>query len=313
MEKLELFLNENKPIYIYGASGCGKTRLIKQVPCLKRISIHDLNNMDELYPYLQPSVMDYFHKKRFLPVFAIDDIDELHLHEKKIVTFLLKFLKQEIKRGMSYKLILCGTNSYDKKIKEIMKFCNVIHLSEMGKGSERVYEKNTQGSIQQIMQQKLPFDFMIENEKATQALLFHENIIDLVKTENIDFYNEFLKHFCTGDYFDRISFQKQLWVFNEMTYYLKILHNYYMYRNSNLKPKKVQEYRFTKILTKYSNEYNNNTFIIQLCNRNNCTKKELYYLTEREDSSLTSVELNRLKNYFQLNAQPPSEVVPSKV
>jgi len=51
--------------------------------------------------------------------------------------------------------------------------------------------------------------------------MFHENIINHLKKEDIGFYLEFLNNFCSGDYYDRVSFQKQLWIYNEMTYYLK--------------------------------------------------------------------------------------------
>ena len=144
-------------------------------------------------------------------------------------------------------------------------------------------------------------DFIIESEKATQSLLFHENIIDLINTkDDIIFYKQFLSNFCIGDYFDRISFQKQLWIFNEMTYYFKILHNYYLYKSTDLKPKKNTEFRFTKVLTKYSNEYNNNSFIITLCNQLKCSKKELYYSLLNGTANLTMIEINRAKNYFQI-------------
>jgi hypothetical protein len=144
-------------------------------------------------------------------------------------------------------------------------------------------------------------DFMIENEKATQALLFHENLIDVIKPEHHSFYQQVLQNLCVGDYFDRISFQKQLWIFNEMTYSIKLLHNYYLYQQSNIIPKKVPEYRFTKVLTKYSNEYNNNTFIIGLCHKLNCSKKDLYYhLLRKNTEDFTQNELNRALVYFQL-------------
>jgi hypothetical protein len=102
----------------------------------------------------------------------------------------------------------------------------------------------------QIMTKSFKDDFMIENEKATQALLFHENLIDVIQPEHYPFYNTILKNLCIGDYFDRISFQKQLWIFNEMTYYIKLLHNYYLYQESNIIPKRVSVYRFTKVINK---------------------------------------------------------------
>jgi len=127
-------------------------------------------------------------------------------------------------------------------------------------------------------------------------------MIDNIKKQDIPFYYKFLKNLCSGDYFDRISFQKQLWIFNEMTYYIKILYNYHLYNNYSIHTKKNTEYRFTKVLTKYSNEYNNNTFIIGLCNRLNISKKQLYYsvLNNTIESNISISENKRAHLYFQI-------------
>jgi hypothetical protein len=227
----------------------------------------------------------------------------LQTNDKKILTALLKQFKfeEKNKKKRNFTLILCGTNYYDKKIKEIFKFCNVVHINTNNNLLYNNYEKNIQNNIKKIMTKSFDQDFIIDSEKATQSLLFHENIIDMIHArEDIIFYKQFLTNFCIGDYFDRISFQKQLWIFNEMTYYFKILHNYYLYKNTDLKPKRNTEFRFTKVLTKYSNEYNNNSFIISLCNQLKCSKKELYYSLLNNTANLTLIELNRAKNYFQI-------------
>ncbi len=303
--KLKIYLEQKKPIYIYGKSWTGKTTLIKKLePNIKFISIHDINDYDDIGPLIEPSIMDIFYNKKNKKICVIDDIDFLHTHEKKVLTSLMKNFKLEEKgkRKRTFPIILCGTNIHDKKIKEIQKLCNIIHCTRPLVIKHNIYEKNIQNNIRQIMQKEFKMDFIIENEKATQALLFHENIIDLLKTkQHLLFYKQFLDNFCIGDYFDRISFQKQLWIFNEMTYYIKILHNYYLYQKMDIFPRKSEDYRFTKVLTKYSNEYNNNTFIISLCSRLNCTKKELYKKIITEDTSyLSPIELNRVSIYFQL-------------
>ena len=303
--KLNQFLEQKRPIYIYGKSGVGKTTLINKLePNIKFISIHDINDYEDIAPLVEPSILDIFNNKNIKKICVIDDIDFLHTHEKKVITSLIKNFKLEEKgkKKRNYSIILSGTNVHDKKIKELHKLCNNIHYMRPFMIKHNLYEKNIQNNIRQIMQKEFKGDFMIENEKATQALLLHENIIDLLKSDNhLLFYKHLLKNFCVGDYFDRISFQKQLWIFNEMTYYIKILHNYYLYQNMDMFPRKTEDYRFTKVLTKYSNEYNNNTFIISLCNRLNCTKKELYKKILLNDiSQLTPIELNRVSVFFQL-------------
>jgi chromosomal replication initiation ATPase DnaA len=303
LKELKRCLNSTKPIYLYGKSGVGKTELIKKLDNVHFISIQDINEYEDILLFMKPSIIELFSKKECSKICVIDNIDYLHTHEKKVLTSFLKQFKLEEKRKKtrSFPIILCGTNIHDKKIKEIVKLSNMITLHKEVHLSHNQYEKNIQHNIRQIMMKEFNEDNIIENEKATQALFFHENIVDCIKPEHYSFYYNFLENICVGDYFDRISFQKQLWIFNEMTYYIKILHNYYLYKKTKIQCKKVPEYRFTKVLTKYSNEYNNNTFIIGLCNKLNCSKKELYYKIVRKDTEeLSQIEINRASLYFQL-------------
>ena len=303
LQEIKTALKTSKPIYLYGKSGTYKTTLLKELDNSIFVSIQDIHEFDDLYKWIQPTIVDIFHKAPKKKICIIDNIDFLHTHEKKVMTqFLKQFkLEEKKKKTRSFSLILCGTNYYDKKIKEIMKFCTCIQTKTSREIAHNHYEKSIQINIRQIMTKQFKDDFMIENEKATQALLFHENLIDVLDKEHFPFYHTILQNLCVGDYFDRISFQKQLWIFNEMTYYIKLLHNYYLYQESKITPKKVSEYRFTKVLTKYSNEYNNNTFMIGLCHKLNCSKKDLYYkLWRNQADDLTVNETNRATLYFQL-------------
>jgi hypothetical protein len=304
MEDLTHFLKLTKPIYLCGKSGVGKTKLLKELKNSQFISINDINGFEDIYVHTQPSVLELLKKNTNRRICIIDNIDFLNNHEKKVLTSLLKQFKLEEKKKINrgFSIILSGTNIHDKKIKELLKICNVIHLNRPVDLSFNKYEKNIQQNIRQIMLKEFDDDFMIENEKATQALLFHENIIDNLKDNDIDFYEKFLINFCIGDYFDRVSFKKQLWIFNEMSYYIKILHNYYLYQKNDIISKKVSEFRFTKVLTKYSNEYNNNIFINNLCSKLNCCKKELFKKIKNNQikDEITTNELNRASLFFQL-------------
>jgi transcription elongation factor GreA-like protein len=88
---------------------------------------------------------------------------------------------------------------------------------------------------------------------------------------------------CFADFIDRITFQKQIWQFNEMSsiiktfYSNKIYHEYFQINNIKKKPVyNPSEVRFTKVLTKYSTEYNNSTFIQILCHQLGMDKKDLH-------------------------------------
>ena len=121
---------------------------------------------------------------------------------------------------------------------------------------------------------------MNETDRTSIGLLWHENIIDVIekceKSKSIPFYIQQLENICFADYIDRITFQKQIWQFNEMSSLIKTFKNNKEYHNyfkqKNVKP----DIRFTKVLTKYSTEYNNSLFIQKLCQKLGMDKKDLF-------------------------------------
>jgi hypothetical protein len=77
---------------------------------------------------------------------------------------------------------------------------------------------------------------------------------------------------------DRITFQNQIWQFNEMTSIIKTFYNnklYHEYFPENQNKFNPTEVRFTKVLTKYSTEYNNILFVHNLCQELDLDKKDL--------------------------------------
>ena len=120
-----------------------------------------------------------------------------------------------------------------------------------------------------------------ENDRTIVAMLWHENICDILKYEDkhsvFRFYQKLLENFCYGDFIDRVTFQKQIWQFNEMSSFMKIMHNNYLIHD-NFCVKKKQEIRFTKILTKYSTEFNNYSFFQSVSNILLIDKKDIITL-----------------------------------
>jgi hypothetical protein len=87
-------------------------------------------------------------------------------------------------------------------------------------------------------------------------------------------YVKILENICFSDYIDRITFQHQIWQFNEMSSLMKTFHNNKIFHQHVDNPQS-KEIRFTKVLTKYSSEYNNNNFIISLCQKLNMDKRDV--------------------------------------
>lgn len=147
-----------------------------------------------------------------------------------------------------------------------------------------------------------------ETDRTIVALLWHENVIDILNKYDINktlpVYSHILNNICFADYIDRITFQNQIWLFNEMsslikTFYTnKILHDNFPNHNHVF-----NEIRFTKVLTKYSTEYNNLIFIYNLSQELELDKKDLYamfqelrlYVNDIEDNSV----LLQLETFFQ--------------
>jgi hypothetical protein len=162
---------------------------------------------------------------------------------------------------------------------------------------------------------------MNETDRTIVGLLWHENIIDVLgkvkKEESIPFYLKILDNMCFSDYIDRITFQKQIWQFNEMSSLIKTFKNNKLYHEEFAFKKKQKfnpaEVRFTKVLTKYSTEYNNSIFIQNLCQelsmdkndmfaffldlKNKYTDNEIVLLFENYD--ISKLDINRIYRYLE--------------
>lgn len=125
-----------------------------------------------------------------------------------------------------------------------------------------------------------------ETDRTIVGLLWHENIIDMFKNISpsmiIPLYTNILKNICYADYIDRVTFQKQIWQFNEMssiikTFYSNKIYHQFIKDNPSIEIGNYNpiEVRFTKVLTKYSTEYNNATFIQTLCHQLGMDKKDV--------------------------------------
>ena len=168
---------------------------------------------------------------------------------------------------------------------------------------------------------------MNETDRTIVGLLWHENIIDVLdkmnKGNSIPFYLKILDNICFADYIDRITFQKQIWQFNEMSSLIKTFKNNKVYhetffsndaknefkKKQNFNPSEV---RFTKVLTKYSTEYNNSIFIQNLCQelsmdkndmfaffldlKNKYSDNELFLLFENHD--ISKLDIGRIYRYL---------------
>tara|TARA_Y100000389_G_scaffold193698_1_gene222756 strand:+ start:2985 stop:4232 length:1248 start_codon:yes stop_codon:yes gene_type:complete len=151
-----------------------------------------------------------------------------------------------------------------------------------------------------------------DNDRTIVSLLWHENVIDMFKNldikKTLPIYENIINNICFGDYIDRITFQKQIWQLNEISSLLKTFqtNNYYHLNYNNVN--KINEIRFTKVLTKYSTEYNNSIFINDLCEKTQMDKEDLlqYFIKIRNNNNpliletleITNLDIDRLYRYI---------------
>jgi peptidyl-tRNA hydrolase len=170
---------------------------------------------------------------------------------------------------------------------------------------------------------------MNETDRTIVGLLWHENVVDALakvphQPDAFAFYKEALDNICFADYIDRITFQRQIWQFNEMSSLIKTFYNNKLYHDRfDPCPKfNPSEVRFTKVLTKYSTEYNNAIFIQMMCQKFGMDKKDLFafflhLFANKDDAQLeaiieeyeiTKLDIQRMQRYLD-KCTHPSEVV----
>jgi DNA polymerase III delta prime subunit len=395
----EFELNKNnllfkKGIYIYGDPGTGKTTFITNI--LKEMNYDiikydagDIRNTAVIeditkHNMSDKNIMSLFHKQAKKIAIIMDEIDGMNNGDKGGINSLIKLIrpkktkKQKLEEVTMNPIICIGNYRVDKKIKELMKVCNIIELKtpnqlqvlnicnkllhdincdiktkiiaytqgdlrklnsiyNLYKNKPECFTLETLNNIFQIksynddtkkitnklINQYFPLvehnNIMNETDRTSVGLLWHENIIDVIektdKKQSIPFYIKQLDNICFADYIDRITFQKQIWQFNEMSSLIKTFKNNKNYHETFDKKTKYNptEVRFTKVLTKYSTEYNNSLFIQKLCQKLGMDKKDLFgffielknnhddneIITLLDSYDISKLDVNRIYRYIE--------------
>ena len=188
-----------------------------------------------------------------------------------------------------------------KDLKKVFQFVKAEKIQFNGDVQQLLYSPIHEDSRQitaRLLNTSVSFQdhvYINDTERTIISLLWHENIIDLLqKMKNKELlYYTLLQEICFADYLDRIMFQKQLWGFNEMSFLLKTFYmNFVFYQHAPTV--KINEIRFTKVLTKYSTEYNNNAFIQKMCTELCMDKKDLFYYMQSLKTTHTDSQIAQL-------------------
>ena len=149
----------------------------------------------------------------------------------------------------------------------------------------KIFNKDAKKNTWKLFQDKIALEdhtiFMNETDRTTVALLWHENVINPLSMkpvgEAFPFYEKILKNMCFADYIGRITFQSQIWQFNEMASLIKTFYNNKLFHETfpnSTSHMKIEDIEFTKVLTKYSTEYNNQLFLHGLSQKMTMDKKD---------------------------------------
>ena len=248
--------------------------------------------------------------------------------ESNIKTNLLSYIQGDLRKLESIVQIYNKQNIILNK--EIIQ--NIFQPKTYNEDSKKI----TQNLINNNYSLDKHNNIMNETDRTIVGLLWHENIVDCLSKfdskEAFPFYNKVLDNICFADYIDRITFQKQIWQFNEMSSLIKTFYNNKLFNEKFPNKNKFNpaEVRFTKVLTKYSTEYNNYIFIQNLCFNLNMDQKDLFsffiHLRENheedelfsilENYEISKLDINRMYRYidkFNINSDDISDDISDDV
>ena len=349
-------INYKRGIYIYGPPGCGKSEFITNILKNNNYDMIKFDSGDVRNKSLidtissnnigTKNILEMMHRRVKRVVICMDEVEGLSMGDRQSLTALIKLIRQKKTKkqrteDITLNPIICIGNYFmDKKIRELMKVCNVYEIKPPTETQisaildqfikkeidpqvrqnmcqyiqcdlrkleciRNIYQKkpdsiqafhkilktktlieDSKKTTQILIQRPIPMsehnEFMNETDRTIVALLWHENIVDALSGSPIErafpFYSRILDNMCYSDYIDRITFQNQIWQFNEMSSMMKTFYNnklFHDYFPENSGSFIQDEVRFTKVLTKYSTEYNNQLFIYNLCQELDMDKKDI--------------------------------------
>jgi replication-associated recombination protein RarA len=137
-------VNYKKGFYIYGSPGCGKTHFVMELLNSLNYDIikydaGDIRNKAVIDTITSnnvsnQNVLHMMTKTRKKIVIVMDEIDGMNNGDKGGITALIKLIRQKKTKkqkaeDMTLNPIICiGNYGVDKKIRELMKVCNVFEL-----------------------------------------------------------------------------------------------------------------------------------------------------------------------------------------
>ena len=211
-----------------------------------------------------------------------------NLHKLKVILEYFSLITSEKERNYKNKL----NNDLNNELNNELNSNNIFidYFFDSSESTKEIVHKLYTNNYTMNYHKKIISD----NDRTIINLIWHENIGNILNeiksTKNkLLLYKRILDNICIGDLMDRVIFQNQIWHLGEYSSLLKtfynnwIIHSYILNSDNGTNKKisysKIQKktIEFTKVLTKYSTEYNNNIFITRLCEKLFFDKKDLFW------------------------------------
>ena len=168
--------------------------------------------------------------------------------------------------------------------------------------------KNSNANIKLLTKNFLQYNYSLNNldiinffDRTSLTLLLHENIIKLFSNsltlKDLKTYKEILQNYIFCDCIDKNIFLYQIWQLNDIVYIIKIyFNNFILQKHKLLNYINQNDIIFTKILTKYSSEYNNYNFIFSSTQKYSINKKNLFLYIYSKNNQV--YEINETNDIF---------------
>uniref|UniRef100_A0A6C0H5D9 Uncharacterized protein n=1 Tax=viral metagenome TaxID=1070528 RepID=A0A6C0H5D9_9ZZZZ len=152
-------------------------------------------------------------------------------------------------------------------------------------------------TVKNIIHNKTHFYDLLNEDSNIIAMIWHENCVDLNISPQL--YLSFLDNFCMTNNIDKIIYQKQIWLLNDIAFHIKVGYNNWLLHH-NLDFIKDNNIRYTKIKTKYTTQSNNYNFLKYCSLLLLVDKNKLFEIINNNTNieQLTKNEKNRLKKFI---------------
>ena len=133
----------------------------------------------------------------------------ISIFDKNLIEPAIKYIGGDLRKIVSLSKLFLNKKSFDDL------FVKIFFQPKIFNEDTKTITKKLINNYYTISEHNL---IMNETDRTSVGLLFHENIIDTFSefstSSTIPFYIKILDNMCFSDYIDRITFQKQIWIFN---------------------------------------------------------------------------------------------------